>query len=136
MLGKKMALTAKELNDRSLIEGIARDFLGGTGESKDSIECAVIMIAAVFEGPDVAKIARVTGYPVESVSKVGARLQESGLWTNHGTYYQEWNHTTKIGIVKFIMDHYVARGVLRRNGKKMNGHYVYEAVKAGSMLVN
>lgn len=136
MLGKMTALTAKELNDSSLIEEIACDYLELIGEGKASIECAVAMVAALVVGPDVARIARVTGYPLESVSRIGARLQASELWTNDGTDYQEWDHTTKIGTVNFVMDHFVALGMLRRTGEKRNGRYVYEAVNPKSMVVD
>jgi DNA-binding IclR family transcriptional regulator len=66
------------------------------GDSNISFQTALVMIAALFEGPDIAKIAEVTGCPRETVDRIAARLTASGLWKDDRTDYQEWDPTTRI----------------------------------------
>jgi hypothetical protein len=95
------------------------------GDSNVSFQAAIVMITALFEGPDVVRIAEVTGYLKETVDQIAARLTASGLWKDGGIDYQEWDPTTDVGILRFTMDHMVALGLLRRTGEKRNGRYVY-----------
>jgi hypothetical protein len=61
------------------------------------------MVAAISEGPDVDRIAQLTGYSLKFVNKVGSRLIDSGLWKNGPIDYQEWDPKTKNGVVCFLM---------------------------------
>jgi hypothetical protein len=94
-------------------------------DSKISRQAALVMIAALFEGPDVVKIAEVTRCLRETLDRIAARLTASGLWKDSRTDYQEWDPTTNIGILRFTMDHMVSLGLIRRTGEKNNGRYVY-----------
>jgi hypothetical protein len=107
------------------MRAIAREYRDFIGDSQVSLQAAFVMIAAIFEGPDIAKIAKVTGYPTETVDRIAARLMASGLWKDNRTDYQEWDANTDNGILRFTMDHMVALGLLRRTGEKRNGRYVY-----------
>jgi hypothetical protein len=95
-------------------------------DSKISRQAALVMIAGLFEGPDVVKIAEVTRCSRETADRIAARLTASGLWKDDRTDDQEWDPATNIGIVRFTVDHMVALGLLRRTGaKSKNGQYVY-----------
>jgi hypothetical protein len=112
-------------NTRRLIRAIAVEYRESIGDSNVAFQAAIVMITALFEGPDVVRIAEVTGYPRETVDQIAARLTASGLWKGNRTAYQEWDSNTKIGILRFTTDHMVALGLLRRTGEKSNGRYVY-----------
>jgi len=103
---------------------IARQFVD---EGEDSLQYAVIMIAALVVKPDAERIAQLAGYPQEFVDQVAARLNESGLWKNDFTDYQEWDHRTLLGRIRFVQDLLVAKGKLFRTGEKRRGQYVYVA---------
>jgi len=113
------------MNTRRLIRAIAVEYREGFGDSNVALQAALVMIAALFEGPDVVKIAEVTGCSRETVDRIAARLTASGLWKDDRTDYQEWDHRSEIGILRFAMDHMVALGVFRRTGEMMDGQYVY-----------
>jgi hypothetical protein len=128
-----MLVKANDVDDWTLIKRTAREFIN---EDNDSFEAAVVMIAAIFKGPSEEEITRVTGYREQFVSQIGTRLRESGLWTNDGTDYQEWDHATKMGFIRFAMDLEVAEGILFRTEKKVNGSYVYRSLIYGRDPVN
>ena len=114
------------MNTGRLIRAIAMEYREFIDDSKISLQAALVMIAALFEGPDVVKIAEVTRCSRETVDPIAARLTASGLWKDNRTDYQEWDPDTKIGILRFTVDHMVALGLLRRTGEKSkNGRYVY-----------
>ena len=113
------------MNTGRLIRAIAMEYREFIDDSKISLQAALVMIAALFEGPDVVKIAEVTRCSRETVDPIAARLTASGLWKDNRTDYQEWDPNTQIGILRFTMDHMVALGLLRRTGEKSNGRYVY-----------
>ena len=94
------------------------------------------LLVSSFKGPSEEQIARVTGYSAQFVSQIGARLKESGLWTSDGTDYQEWDPTTKMGLITFVMDLAVAEGRLLRTGAKRNGKYIYRPLMCGCDPVN
>jgi hypothetical protein len=107
------------------------------GDSNASFEAAIVMIAALFEGPNVVKIAEVTRRSKEVVDPIAARLTASGLWKDDRTDYQEWDPATNIGVLRFTLDHMVALGLLRRTGEKSaNGRYMYEIDKTSPEVRN
>ena len=120
-------VTSNNANDWTLIKQTASQFIS---EEDDSFQFVAIMIAALFEGPNEERIARVTGYSPEFISQIGTRLKESGLWTNEKTDYQVWDDTTE-GLIRFIMDVEVAKGTAFRAGDKRNGEYVYRITELG-----
>jgi hypothetical protein len=69
-------------------------------DSKISRQAALVMIAALFEGPDVVKIAEVTRCSRETVDPIAARLTASGLWKDNRTDYQEWDPNNSQGYLK------------------------------------
>ena len=115
----------RRINTRRVIRAIAMEYREFIDDSKISRQAALVMIAALFEGPDVVKIAEGTRCSGETVDPIAARLTASGLWKDNRTDYQEWDPNTKIGILRFTVDHMVALGLLRRTGEKSNGRYVY-----------
>ena len=119
------AHTMDRMNTWRLIRATAMEYRECFGDSNVSFQAALVMVAALFEGPDVAKIAEVIGCPRETVDQIATRLTASGLWKDNRCNYQEWDPTTDIGILRFTMDHMVALGLLRRTGEKKNGQYVY-----------
>ena len=66
------------MNTRRLIRAIAVEYREGFGDSNVALQAALVMIAALFEGPDVVKIAKVTGCSRETVDRIAARLTASG----------------------------------------------------------
>src|SRR5215469_1899772 len=108
-----------------LIRATAMEYRECFGDSNVSFQAALVMVAALFEGPDVVKIAEVIGCPRETVDQIASRLTASGLWKDNRTDYQQWDPTTGMGLLRFAMDHMVALGLLRRTGEKKNGQYVY-----------
>jgi len=118
--------TYTDVRTRELIEEIANEYLGNTDAA--TFQAAIVMIAALFVGPDEKTIAAVTNYSDECVHLIGSRLRASGLWMAKGTDYQKWDHTTKIGYIRFCMDLGVAEGMLVRTDQKRRGNFVYQSL--------
>jgi hypothetical protein len=91
-----------------------------------------IMVAALEEGTNVEPIAELTGYDVGVVEEVAIRMRASGLWTETGTDYGSWSrkgsYETKQESLDFLMDLFVATGMLLRTRLKRSGHYVYQSL--------
>lgn len=103
-------------------------------EEADDVKfrATVVMVAALFVGPNEREIIDLTGYAPESVHEVASRLRASGLWQNDVVDYQEWDDRTQIGYIHFVMDLGVAEGILMRTGQKRGGKYLYRSLVCDS----
>ncbi len=79
---------------RKVVGQIASDY--GYESNHPAYTSAVVMIAALFVGPDEEQLEYLTGYPREHIDQVASRLRASALWTADDVDYQEWDHRTKI----------------------------------------
>jgi hypothetical protein len=93
-----------------------------------SRDTALIMVAALFVGPDIGAVAEITGCPVELVSVIDNRLRASGLWVDGGTDYSDWSAAKPLGIINFGFDVDIAEGVFTRGARMENGQYAYRLV--------
>ena len=96
-----------------------------------SRDASLIMIAALFVGPDVGAVAAITGCPIEIVNVVATRMRASAMWTETGVDYADWFAAGDLGIINFGFDLDVAEGVLTRSAAKENGQYGYTLVAEG-----
>ena len=99
-----------------------------TPNEEPQFKATMVLVAALFLGPNEGEIANLTGYTPEYVNEIAERLRASGLWTEAGVDYLEWDPDTRKGYLRFVMDLSVAQGMLFRTGEKRNGRYIYESV--------
>ena len=114
--------------DDAVRQEIVRIADGWVSYSDPSRDAALVMIAALFLGPDTAAIATTTGISFEFVQCIGERLRASGLWTDVGTDYSDWSAAKPLGVINFGLDLDVGEGVFIRTSEKENGHYGYRLV--------
>ncbi len=108
---------------------IAAEWLSDTDPSRNT---AIIMIAALFCGPDVDAIATTMGIDSGFVQCVADRMRASKLWTvAGGVDYADWLAGDYLGIANFALDLEVAEGVFTRGLEKENGQYGYTLVAEG-----
>ena len=131
-----MEQNSRELNHRrngklddAIRQEVVRIADGWVSDGDPSRNAALVMIAALFLGPDVDAIAQTTGISSESVIVFGDRLRASGLWVDGGTDYSDWSAAKPLGVVNFGMDLDVAENVFVRTTRKENGHCVYRLVE-------
>jgi len=101
-----------------------------------AFQATVVMVAALFVGPNEQDIIDLTGYTPEYVHEVALRMCASGLWEKDVVHYEQWDHRTKVGYASFTMDLGVAKGILMRTGKKRSGHHVYRSLICDAELRN
>jgi hypothetical protein len=97
-------------------------------EGDSSRDTAMIMVAALFVGPDIGAVAEITGCSVELVSVIAARLRASAMWTEAGVDYADWFADSNMGVAHFALDLDVSTGVFIRTSKNENGQYGYKLV--------
>ena len=110
---------------RQEIFRLADQFVPSGDPSRDT---ALIMVAALFVGPDVGAVAEITGCSFELVSVIADRLRASGLWVDGGTDYADWFASDNLGIANFALDIDTAEGIFVRTGAKENGQFAYRLV--------
>jgi hypothetical protein len=115
--------------DSAIREEIIRIVDEWVPDGNPSRPAALVMVAALFLGPDVAAIAKTMGISSESVNVFGDRLRASGLWTDAGVDYANWFADGDLGIANFGLDLDVAEGIFVRTSEKENGHYGYRLVE-------
>jgi DNA helicase HerA-like ATPase len=119
-----MATTESDGKLRARIFRMARHF---APRDESALKATVVMVAALFVGPDEEKIVPVTGYSGEYVAEVVERLRVSGLWSAEGRLdYGDWSNSPK-GMVRYALDLAVALGIVVRTNQKRDGEYVYES---------
>jgi hypothetical protein len=97
--------------------------------SDPDYETAVIMVAALFIGPNVDAIVDLTGCTRDIVDSIASRMRASGMWTDEGVDYDDWFSDDLRGIVAFAMNLHIATGkFIRTNQKTSTGDWIYEAV--------
>jgi len=117
--------------DSAIREEIIRIVDEWVPDGNPSRPAALVMVAALFLGPDVAAIAKTMGISSESVNVFGDRLRASGLWTDAGTDYADWFAAKPLGLINLGFDLDVAEGVFTRSAAKENGQYGYTLVAEG-----
>jgi hypothetical protein len=118
--------------DDAIRQEVVRIADGWVPDGDPSRNAALVMIVALFLGPDADVIATTMGIDPGFVQCVGDRLRASGLWTEAGTDYSDWSATKPLGIVNFGLDLDVAEGVFTRTAVKENGQYGYTLVGDGT----
>ena len=108
---------------RQVVDTIAED-------CDPSYETAVIMVAAVFVGPNVEAIVGVTESSRELVESIASRMRASGIWTNEGVDYDDWfSDDDRRGISAIGLHLGIAQGIFIRTGQKnSSGEWIYECV--------
>ena len=114
--------------DDAVRKEVARIADGWVPIGDPSRNAALIMIAALFAGPDVGAVAEITGCSFELVSVIADRLRASGLWVDGGTDYANWFASDNLGIANFALDIDTAEGIFVRTGAKENGQFAYRLV--------
>ena len=110
---------------RQKILRIADEWFTGDSPSRDT---GLIMIGALFLGPDVKAIARTTKVTPEVVQCVADRLRASGLWTDTDVDYSNWSAGELRGVAAFALDLAVREGKFVRTSKKSDGTFNYKLV--------
>jgi hypothetical protein len=103
-------------------------------EGDPSRDTALVMIAALFVGPDAGAVAAITGCPIEIVNVVADRMRASGLWVDGGTDYSDWSAAKPLGIINFGFDLDIGEGVFTRGARMENGQYAYRLVADGTEI--
>jgi len=91
---------------------------------ESDLRATVVMVAALFVGPNEEKIVRLTGYSRQYVAEVAERLRVSRLWSAEALDYGDWSNSHK-GAVQYALDLAVAQGIVVRTNQKRDGEYVY-----------
>lgn len=120
---ESMATTESDGKLRARLFKMARHYAPG---DEYALKATVVMVGALFVGPDEEKIVRVTGYSREYVAEVAERLRDSRLWSAEGLDYGDWSNSPK-GVVRYALDLAVAQGIVVRTNQKRDGQYVYES---------
>ncbi len=118
-----MAATKSDGKLRARLFKMARHYATG---DESALKATVVMVAALFVGPDVEKIVRVTGYSREYVAEVAERLRASHLWNGEALDYGDWSDSSK-GALRHALDLEVAQGIVVRTNQTRDGEYVYES---------
>jgi hypothetical protein len=118
--------------DAAILQEIVRIADGWVSDGDPSRNAALVMIAALFVGPDVDAIATTMGIDPGFVQCIGDRLRASGLWTEAGTDYSDWSAAKPLGIINFGFDLDIAEGVFTRSARMENGQYAYTLVADGT----
>ena len=112
---------------RQEVVRIADEWLSDTDPSRNT---AIIMIAALFCGPDVDAIATTMGVDSGFVQCVADRMRGSKLWTETGGVdYADWLAGGYLGVANFGLDLDVGVGAFVRTGAKVNGQFEYKLVE-------
>ena len=91
-------------------------------------ETAVIILAALFEGPNVDAIVRLTGSSREVVEAIASRMRASSIWADQEVdygEYEKWLCGDISGDLALARMSLVAQGHLIRTAGKRNGRWVY-----------
>ncbi len=118
-----MATSYSDAKLRARILKMARHY---AAEDESALKPTVVLVAALFVGPDEEKIVRVTGYSRDYVAEVAERLRVSRLWSAEGLDYGDWSDSPK-GAVHYALDLAVAQGIVVRTDRKRDGDWVYES---------
>lgn len=118
-------------SDKGVLEEVLKIVNMWSGRSDPSYETVVIMVAALFVGPDVDAIVRLTGSAREVVETIASRLRASGMWTDDGLVDYEdcekWACGDPAGLPALALSLDVAEGVfIRTSEKTSNGKWGYE----------
>jgi hypothetical protein len=92
-------------------------------EPTPNYNVTLIIIGAFIEGPDVDRVAQLTGLRREYVDEIATRFRASRLWTKMGTDYNGvW------GGSGLVMDLLVGEGAVFPTRSKKDGRYVYRSL--------
>jgi len=92
-------------------------------EADEDYQTAIVMLAAMIEGPDVMRLCRLTNYPQHFVDAIARNAEAAELWSKEGLHY-DWGEDGQFRLVPFWSDVFVARGILRRT-RNSQGEWVY-----------
>jgi len=89
---RKMTLKLKFRNKtlEEIKDEILKVYPFGGREIVDSNEANVLLSAAFFVGPDMARLVNFTGCPQNVVGDISCRMQDSALWWNGEVSMEHW----------------------------------------------
>jgi hypothetical protein len=98
-------------------------------EANEGYQTAIVMLAAMIEGPDVKCLSNLTNYPQHFIEAIARATEAAKLWSKKGVNYDHWFVGDQLRCVAFWSDVLVAQGILCRT-RNSQGEWIYGRVKA------
>jgi hypothetical protein len=118
------------MKQNDIIEQVRQTVDGFVDGGDPSYGTAMILVAALFVGPNVDAIVSLTGSAASLVENVACRMRASGMWTDEGAKYDDWFCNDGLrGIAAFALDLGIGEGFFIRTCEKTStGDWIYKAV--------
>jgi hypothetical protein len=96
-------------------------------ESAPSFKAAVVLLAALESGTDIASLGSLTGYESDFITQISFRMHDAELWVGNDVLCQHWFHDGRIQRMYFWMDVMVAEGQLVR--RRVGAEFKYFSLR-------
>ena len=95
-------------------------------EERASFKAVLVVLAVLFCGPRIVRLADITQSPREFVATIWRRMIQAGLWTELDVYYDHWFVSESLlRLAAFWCDVLIAEGLATRRWCEDEGDYRY-----------
>jgi hypothetical protein len=111
-----------------LVKETVEESCPSAAEDEMAFRTAVVLFAAMSEGPNVENLRALTGYPPEFVAAISFCARNAGLWVGERVCYENWFEEDSVNPLAILLDVMVAGGQMIRC-KDEDGQILYKAVR-------